>query len=86
MTDAVTPVYQRINVADVTPQTAPPYVSITHTERSSRFVLSSPDGDKLLVGHMGVNYFMDGPADRDMVYLRRWDQPPHRGDGYRART
>jgi hypothetical protein len=79
------PDYVRINVAAVTPKTAPPYAAITHTERTSRYVLSSEDGTKLLIGDLGVNYFMDGPATRDAVYLRRWDQPPFRGDGYRAR-
>lgn len=83
--DQIPPEYVRINVTAVTPQTAPPYVTITHTERTSRYVLSSEDGTKLLIGELGVNYFMDGPATRDMVYLRRWDQKPFRGDGYRAR-
>jgi hypothetical protein len=84
--DAAVPLYERINVADVTPKTAPPYASITHTDRTSRFVLTSEDGTKLLIGQLGVNYFADGPADRDMIYLRRWDQAPRRGDGYKPKA
>lgn len=77
--------YQRINVADVTPRTAPPYATITHVDRSSRFVLTSEDATKLLIGERGVNYFVDGPATRDVIFLRRWDMPPQRGDGYKLR-
>ena len=76
------PIYQRINVAELTPRTAPPYVALTHTERNSRYVLPAEDGQghgKVLIGVLGVNYYEDGPADRDMVYLRRFDQPPTRG-------
>lgn len=76
---ATRPVFHRIDVVAVTPSTAPPYGRITHTERNSRYVLAADDGSgKLLIGQLGVNYFPDGPADQDEVYLHRHDVPPCR--------
>lgn len=72
------PDYVRINVAEVTPRTAPPYARITFTERNSRYVLPNEDGDKLLVGPLGVNYHLDGQPDSDGLYLHRWDVPARR--------
>lgn len=68
------PVYVRINVAEVTPKTSAPYAVISHTDRSSIYVLVSTDGSgKVLVGPLGVNYYEDGPPDNSVVYLHRWD-------------
>jgi hypothetical protein len=74
------PDYVRIDVSDVTPRTAPPYVMINFIQRNSQYVLPSDDGSmKLLLGRYGVNYYEDGPASNDGIYLRRWDVPPVRG-------
>lgn len=76
MTDLL-PVYRRIDVADVTSRTAPPYGTITFTERNSRYVLLAENG-KMLIGPLGVNYYEDGPPDAAVIYLRRHDVPPRR--------
>lgn len=69
------PGYQRIDVASVTPRTAPPYVRLTYTQRNSSFVLpDGNDGEKLLVGPLGVNYFIER-SDAEGIYLRRFDRP-----------
>jgi hypothetical protein len=74
-----------IAVASVTPRTAPPYGTITHTERNSSHVLRAENG-KMLIGPLGVNYFQDGTPDNEVVYLRRWDVPAVRnGIAFRSR-
>jgi len=71
--------HHRIDVARVTPRSAPPYATITYPERNSIHVLTSDDGTgKLLIGPLGVNYYEDGAPGRDVVYLRRWDMPQTR--------
>ena len=72
------PTYQHINVAEVTPRTAPPYALISFTQRNSQYVLPIDGSDKLLIGPLGVNYYPDGPPTAEGVYLRRWDAPPTR--------
>lgn len=73
------PVFVRIDVTDVTPRSAPPYGTITFTERNSRYVLAADDvPGKLLIGPLGVNYFEDGAADHEVIYLRRADMAPTR--------
>jgi hypothetical protein len=74
------PDYARIDVTDVTPRTAPPYVLMSFIQRNSSYVLAADDDPgKLLVGRYGVQYHEDGKASQDGIYLRRWDVPPVRG-------
>jgi hypothetical protein len=75
---SVSPVFYRIDVANVTRMTAPAYGTITYTERNSLHVLTGA-GDLLLVGPMGVNYHIEG-TDHNVLYLRRWDQPSVRSN------
>lgn len=76
-TESVLPDYEQIDVTSVTPRTSVPYAKISFTERNSMHVLRAENG-LLLIGPLGVNYYEDGPADRDGVYLRRWDVEPLR--------
>jgi hypothetical protein len=71
------PEHVRINVHDITPRTAPPYIRVTHAERMGPDVLSG-SGSLLLVGPLGVNYYIER-ADSDSVYLRRFDMPSSTG-------
>lgn len=73
------PVYRPIDVVAVTPRTSPPYALMTFVQRNSRYVLAKDGSDKLLVGPLGVNYFVDGKPSSEGIYLRRWDVPPFRG-------
>jgi hypothetical protein len=76
------PTYERLDVANVTPRTAPPYATISFAERNSRFVLTTRDGSgRMLIGPLGVNYFLDGRPDHATFFLRRWDMPPFRSRG-----
>jgi hypothetical protein len=71
--ESARPIFYPIDVAAVTRLSAPKYGVIARYEQDSRYVLLG-DGDRLLVGPMGINYHIEG-TDRDFVYLRRWDQP-----------
>lgn len=71
-----TPEYPRLDVVRLTRRTAPERGFITHNERVSRYVLIG-DGALLLVGLLGVNYFIER-TDANGLYLRRADVPPRR--------
>jgi hypothetical protein len=73
------PVFYPIDVATVTRMSAPQYGVIARYEQNSQYVLLG-EGDKLLVGPLGINYHIEG-TDRDYVYLRRWDQPSVKDHG-----
>jgi hypothetical protein len=68
------PTYARIDVTAVTSRTAPPYGTITHAERLGPHVLRG-EGDLLLVGPLGVNYYVEN-ATNEFIRLRRFDMPP----------
>lgn len=76
---AARPIFYPIDVATVTRMTSPKYGVIARYEQDSRYVLVG-DGDKLLIGRMGINYHIEG-TDREFIYLRRWDQPSVKDHG-----
>lgn len=69
-------IYVRLDVGKLTPGNAPSYLYLTFEQRNTDLVLASgaPSG-LMLVGQLGVNYYPDGPGDRDGIYLRRHDRP-----------
>lgn len=68
--------YVRIDVAGITPLTAPPYGTITFHERNGANVLVGQNL-LLLIGPLGVNYYVES-SDADVIYLRRFDMRPGR--------
>ena len=65
--------YPLVDVARITRLTAPPCCRITTWQRNSEFVLVG-DGDLLLLGSLGVNYYVER-VEGQTYYLRRWDVP-----------
>jgi hypothetical protein len=64
---------RNIDVAGVTPRTAPRYGWISHIQANSHYVLETGT-DLLLLGALGVNYCIEG-RDEEGFYLRRSDVP-----------
>lgn len=66
--------HRRVDLSRLTPRTAPPRVMLSFTERNGPHVLAGRGG-LLLLGPLGVNYFVER-SDAQGLYLRRWDVRP----------